>query len=265
MKRTLMGIVLGGLVGTYAAAGPELSGTPEELTAHLQSIPGEITLTGEAETKVEANRAEMVVKVTNSDRSFKNALIRNQQIRADIVATLGKSGIQQERIKMSRFSSTPTQGYFSSKVKSYEVESRVTVEVASEAELQAAAAVVDEKDGVSLLSLTFSNTDKARHETEVLNRALARVKDLKQTYEKELGVTLVPRAAGPQPGIGPGGFARPRSRAVKEVSGMSLVPEEEVLRRHAFSERRLDISQFDQVVYTATVSVVFDVIVKDGK
>lgn len=260
MKKMLMITMMVGVAALSVLAGPQLSGTPDELTAHLRSIPGQVTLTGDAEVKVEADKAEVAVNVRNSDRLFKNALIQNQQMRTDILAALEKSGIPGQHIHMSKFSSTPTQGRFTSKVKSYEIESRVTVEVASEKELQAVAALVDEKEGVTLLSLTFSNSQKAKHSAEVLDQALAKVRNLQRIYEKELGVTLVPKAVGSQPVIASQNLPR-RGYAGKNMSGLSQVLDssEMTMAFHALKQMEPDISQFDQVVYTATVTVTFDV------
>jgi len=260
-------MLTGAAMALRAFAGPELSGTPDELTAHLRSLPGQVTLSAEAEVKVEADQAEVILKVRNTDRSFKNALIQNQQMRADIMATLEKCAVPTERIHMSRFSTTPTQGYFTSKVKAYEVESRVTIQATSEKEIQAIAALVDEKDGVTLLSLTFSNSQKDKNVAGVLQQALAKVNSLKAIYEKELGVALVARAVGSQPAPSGLDLVRRRSYAGKDVSGISsalTAPETSVVL-HALEQREPDLSQFDQVVYTATVTVTFDVVKEDKK
>lgn len=266
MKRTML-ILTGAAMALRAFAGPELSGTPDELTTHLRSLPGQVTLSAEAEVKVEADRAEVILKVRNIDRSFKNALIQNQQMRADIMATLEKCAVPAERIHMSRFSTTPTQGYFTSKVKAYEVESRVTIQATSEKEIQSIAALVDEKDGVTLLSLTFSNSQKDKNTVGVLQQALAKVNSLKSIYEQELGVALVARAVGSQPAPSGLDLARRRSYAGKDVSGISsaLTAPETSLVLHALEQREPDLSQFDQVVYTATVTVSFDVVKEDKK
>ena len=168
---------------------------------------------------------------------------------------------------MSRFSTTPTQGYFSSKVKAYEVESRVTIQATSEKEIQAIAALIDERDGVSLLSLSFNNDQKDTHTAQVLQQALAKVNRLKALYERELGITLVARAVGPQ--LGPSGrnLMRERSYARKEVSGISsgwALPEASVVL-HALEQSGPELTQFDQVVYTATVTVTFYVVTADKK
>jgi uncharacterized protein YggE len=244
-----MAVAVASAVACAALAGPELSGTPDELAAHLNSIPGQVTLTGTAELKIEADKAEVVLGVRTSDRSFKAALVKNQQMRADIMALMETNGIPAKRIRMSRFSSTPTQGFFTSKVKSYEVESRVTVEAASEKEVQAVAAIVDEKEGVSLQSLSFSDTRKDDHAAKAVSLALAKVRSQKSIYERSLDVVLIPRAVGPQPGV----FS-PVVRRAYAAKDMASAPRCESLALQA-----PDISQFDQLVYNVTVVVTFDV------
>lgn len=262
MGKTTMLVLAGFAMALRAAAQPALSGTPDELAAHLRSLPGQATLAAEAERRVEADRAEVVLGLRSAERSFKTALLRNQRRRAEMLATLEKSGIPAERVRVSRFSTMPVQSRFlSSKVKSYEIESRVTVEAASEKEVQAVAAVVDEADDVSLLSLTFDNTRKEEIAAQVLQQALAKIGKLRQAYENELGVTLVPRSVG-APAMPP----MPTSAcAGKNVSGLSLPPPDGKLVLHALAAHgpEQDISQFDQVVYKAAVTVTFDVVPRD--
>ena len=60
---------------------------------------------------------------------------------------------------------------------------------------------------------------------------------------------------------------REHSSARKEVSGISsgwALPEASVVL-HALEQRGPELTQFDQVVYTATVTVTFDVMTADKK
>jgi uncharacterized protein YggE len=260
MKTIVVVIALGVAVAVSVVAEPQVTGTPEELAAHLRSMPGQVTLRGEAEVVVEADTAEIAVQVRNSDRLFKKALAENQRLRAEIMTELEKGGIPVERIRMSRFSSTPMQGYFTGKVKSYEIESRVTVEAAGEKEIQAVAALVDENDEVSLRSLTFKHTEKDKHAADALAQALEKVQALKGIYEEKLGVELVPKSVGPQPRSGHVVRDRPYAEAGLSF-GSRYVPsiEEAAVVIHALEQRGPDVSQFDQVVYKANVTVTFEV------
>ena len=264
MKQTRMLVLMGTMVAFCAMGKADLTGTAEELVAHLREIPGQVTLMAAGELEAEADRADVVIKVRSSDRSFKTALAQNQQTRLEIMATLEKNGIPAERIRLSKFSSTPTQGVFSSKVKSYEIESRVTIEATSEQDIQAVAGVIDEKEGLSVISRTFRDTLKDAHTTQALTKALAKLKDLKGIYEKELGVMLVPRSVGPKPGSVVIEPPMPR-KGFSDASGIASAGEESksIVTMHALEEKGPDISQFDQVFYRAEISVTYDVIRQD--
>jgi uncharacterized protein YggE len=262
MKRVVIVIAFSIAIALSAEAEPQITGTPEELAAHLRSMPGQVTLRGEAEVVVEADTAEIAVHVRNTDRSFKEALAENQRLRSEILAALEKDGIPAERIRMSRFSSTPTQGYFTGKVKSFEIESRVTVEAAREKEIQAVASLVDEKEEVSLRSLTFKHTEKDKHAADALAEALEKVQKLKGIYEEKLGVELVPKSVGAPSKrlLNYGSRYRPYAEASLS-SGTDPWEEafESAVVLHALEQRGPDVSQFDQVVYKANVTVTFEV------
>ncbi len=53
--------------GLLAAAEPQVTGTPEELAAHLRSMPGQLTLRGEAEVVVEAAEIGEVYECTGGN------------------------------------------------------------------------------------------------------------------------------------------------------------------------------------------------------
>ena len=112
------------------------------------------------------------------------------------------------------------------------------------------AAIVDEKEGVSLQSLSFSDTLKDDHAAKAVSLALAKVRSQKAIYERNLDVVLIPRAVGPQPGV----FSPVvrRAYAAKDMASVSISPQSPVVLAP-------DISQFDQLVYNVTVVVTFDV------
>lgn len=254
-------VLMGTMVAFCAMGKPDLTGTADELVAHLQDIPGCMTLRAEGELAVEADCAEVVVKARNADRSFKNALAQNQQTRSEIMVELEKAGIPAERIHLSKFSSIPTQGMFSSKIKSYEIESRITIEAMAESDIQAVAGIIDEKEGLSLFSLSFKDTLKEDHSTQALALALSKLKVLKGIYEKELGISLVPRSVGPQPGPQPGDVPKVGKNFI-EVSGIAMgcdVTVKSITATNVLERQQPDMSQFDQVLYKAEVSVTFDV------
>lgn len=121
MKKIILLVVLS-LCFARAQAEPELKGTPAELSAFLTSVPKTVTVTGEAEMKIPADRALISLNVVTESKSLQDASRENQELRGRILRTLTERGIPAERIKASKFSSTPQYGMFKEKAKSYRVE-----------------------------------------------------------------------------------------------------------------------------------------------
>src|SRR5688572_2525443 len=100
-------------------AEPELKGLPRELTAYLAGVPKIVSIAGESELKIAADRALISLKVVTEHKSLQEALRLNQDIRAKVLSSLKDNGIPEDRVKPSKFSSTPKYGLFGEKAKSY--------------------------------------------------------------------------------------------------------------------------------------------------
>src|SRR5437762_13237007 len=117
-----------------AFAEPELRGTASELNQYLTGVPRMVSVNGEGEVRVPADRAVISLKVTTESKSLQEALRANQDARTKLLSYFNKQGIPAERVQASRFSSTPKFGLFSEKAKSYRVENVVKVTVLDEKE-----------------------------------------------------------------------------------------------------------------------------------
>lgn len=263
----MLTMLVAACVARGAGAAPTMSGTADEIAAQLKAMPGRITLRGECERKVEADCANVVVLISNSEKSLRPALQKNQATRAEILAALERDGIPTGRVHMTRFSSAPRTGFFSGKAKAFDIESRMLVEATSEKDILAVASFMEGRTDVALVSISFENTQQEAIGKEVLSRALSRVDELKSVYEKQLGARLVVRAVGPQDHGRPVEPALRRHTVGKEVSGMAQALSSPELGAviHALEQAPPDLSQFDQVVYRATVDVTFDVFPEDRK
>src|ERR1044071_6697874 len=100
----------------------ELKGSPVDLSAYLATVPRTVSVTGESEVKVQADRADIRLKVTTENKSLQDALRNNQEIRSRIVGALKDHGFPNDRIQASRFCSTPKYGVVGDKAKRYRVE-----------------------------------------------------------------------------------------------------------------------------------------------
>ena len=241
------------------AAEPELRGSPDELSAYLGTLPGRMTLTATADLEVEADRAVVAVRVVNEDRLLQEAMLKNRAIRSDILRALVEEGVEEDRIHVSQFSSTPNYGRMSGKAKSYEIEGMVTVNAVNESEVQAVAAIIDEKPEVSLDSLTFEHSSEEKHRREILEKAFKRLHEQQALYEEHLGVTLRPRSVGPDK-------ERPVELAVIDDYAASLGLGKVGFSWSAAPEGYPEIvmpSRFGQVEYRAAITVTYDLLPND--
>lgn len=178
------------LFAVQLRAEPELKGTPAELTGYLTGVPKLVNLTGEAELKIAADRALISVKVVTENKSLQEASRANQEIRARILRTLAEQGIPNERVKPSRFSSTPKYGVFQEKAKSYRVENTVKITAQDEREFQAIANLVDCIGEARYESIEFDHSDKDALKAKALTQALDKAIEKKRLHEEMLGVKL---------------------------------------------------------------------------
>jgi uncharacterized protein YggE len=178
----------------HLSADPEFKGTPAELAAYLNNVPRIVTVAGEAELKVPADRATVMLKVTTENKSLEEALRANQEMRAKIVAALKQRGIAPEKVQSSQFSSTPKHWIFSEKAKAYRIENNVKVSVQDEKELSAIAPIVDKNSEVQFVGIEFEHSDKESLKRQVLGSALHSASERKSVFEQRLGVKLLPKS-----------------------------------------------------------------------
>jgi uncharacterized protein YggE len=170
----------------------ELKGTESELIRYLGTLPKTVNIVGEAEVKVPAEKAVVTLKVTTENKSLQEALRYNQEVRGKVTSFLIKQGIPGERIRASRFSSTPKFGWFKEKAKSYRVENLVKVTVQDEKELQSAGSAVDTSPEVQFVGAEFEHDQKETLKAKVVAQACDNANEKRKTYEEKLGVKLAP-------------------------------------------------------------------------
>jgi uncharacterized protein YggE len=190
MKRAILLLVLCVPCAGFAAAEPELKGSPAELGNYLAGQQVQAAFAGEAEVKVPADRAVVTLRLSNEHKSLKEASQANRQLRASVTAYLVEQGIGAERIQSAKFSSTPRTGTFTDKVKSYRIESQVEVTVHDDKEFQAAAGSIDKWSDVTYLGVRFEHSEKDAMRLKTIGQACDNAMARKKTYEEKLGVKL---------------------------------------------------------------------------
>ena len=182
------------LVSKLSAAEPELKGSPAELASYLATLPKLVSVAGESELKVTADRAVVSLRVITEQKSLQETLRANQEARAKLVSWLKERGVPADRIQASKFSSTTKSGVFTDKAKSYRVENVLNVKVQDEKEFQAVAHGVDAIAEVQFNGVTFEQSDKEMLRNKALTEALDNANQRKRVFEEKLNVKLTPKS-----------------------------------------------------------------------
>ncbi len=174
-------------------ADPQLNGSPYELEKFLSGVPKLVTVTGETEMKVPADRATVMLRISTENKLLSEALKSNQVVRTKLLGYLKTKSIPLDRVQASKFSSTPKYGWFSEKAKSYRVDNFVKVTVQDETEFQAVAGAVDTWPEIQYLSIDFDYSNKDALKSQAIAKACDNAAEKRKTYEDKFGVALVAR------------------------------------------------------------------------
>jgi hypothetical protein len=244
------------LIAVQLRAEPELKGSASELAGYLTAVPKLVSLTGEAEVKVPADRALISLKVVTENKSLQEASRVNQEIRSRILRTLAKQGIPNERVRPSKFSSTPKYGVFREKAKSYRVENTVKISAQDEKEFQAVANLVDAIAEVRYESIEFEHSDKDGLKAKALAQAIDKAGEKKKLYEERLGVKLSPKAFQETPAVAlpPLSVQRAYAKQATYSSGVANQPAFSGVGDAQADDQDMP-SSFAELVYRAQVAI----------
>ena len=234
----------------------QLSGTPDELREFLHSRPNTVNINGEAELTAYKDVAKISLMVTTEERTLSRAMEVNQALRLELIQDFLAAGIPQADINNSKFSSSPQFGLFGRNPNSFEVSSRMEVEVNSEEHLQLLAAAADEHGEVDFESTEFEHSEEDAFEQQVKETALQDVMAQKAYYESSLGLELeaVNFFYG---GIRQMSRAMPRAAIAQE---MALDASGGRASSSAAMSAPTVAPTFDEVEYQTNITVVFEII-----
>ena len=188
MKPAILALLL--LSTIKVAAEPELKGSPAELTSYLSGLPKLVSITGESEVKVPADRAVVTLKISTESKALQESLRLNQEARGRVVAFLKESGFGTNQIQAARFSSTQKYGIFAEKAKSHRVDNFLKVTVRDEKEFQTVASAVDRWPEVQFLGIDFEHSNKEALKARAQIQACDNAGERKKLFEDKLGVKL---------------------------------------------------------------------------
>jgi uncharacterized protein YggE len=237
-------------------AAPELKGSPDELRSFLQKSPTKVTVRGYAEESAYADVAIVTLIIATENKQMSAALSANSSLRAAISKGFVAAGIAPESINTSKFSTSPQFGWFGDKPKSYEIVNRMKVEISGESQLKAVASAADLNIEIDFSDIEFKHTQKEQLKTQLLQEAIDDVMSQKKFYEDQLGLQLVPVS-----------FTAPDvSVPARRAASRSALEEITVTARKRSDMDEFDASvpvTFDEIEYSARVSVVFEIVSAD--
>jgi uncharacterized protein YggE len=239
-----------------APAETELKGNPRELASYLAQLPQMVSITGESEVKVPADKAEVTIKVTTDSKSLSEALRLNQEARGRVAAFLLGNGFSTNQIQGAKFSSTQKSGWFSDKAKNHRIDNFLKIVVRDEKEFQTVGNAVDKWPEVQLIGIDVQHSDKQALKAKAHGEALAKAGERRRMYEENLGVKLVPKGFQESSSSPPPQAPLYANRAASIATGYektSHIPE-----REPGSSEEIG-SPFGELTFTARVVVQYAV------
>lgn len=233
---------------------PELKGTPQDLRDLLHPEARIVTIQASAEETAYFDRAIVSMVVTTEEKQLADAIATNSTLRERLAQALASAGITQDKIKNSKFSSSPQYSWLGKTPSSYKVINRVAVTIENEDQLEAIARLADQNKEVALSDTAFEHTLKENFNKKVKAEALAKVMAQKADYEQVLGIKLSPVGIR---------TANIRQRATR---GAAMLEEVVVTASRASSSDYVSQSEstpatpsFDEVKYEADLFVDFKI------
>ncbi len=243
------------MITTPLTAETELKGHPDELKSFIHPDKKTVTITGTEKEKAYSDKAIVSLVITTEKKKLAVALQANSELRAKISSVLISTGLTQDNIKTSKFSTSPQFGWFSDKPNSYEVVNRMAISIIDEAHLNAIAKISDEYDEISLTGTEFEHTLKSKVEAKLKKNALLKVMNQKTFYEKSLDLKLKAVSFYDSDVVSAG------TRGAQDLEERIVVTGSRTKISSYESNRAEVVKQtFDEVEYSVTISVQFEIV-----
>jgi uncharacterized protein len=244
------------LVSTSALSAPELKGTPEELRGFLHPADKVVSIHALAEEKAYSDIAIVSLVVTTEDKLLSDAISKNTILRAKITQSLVASGIHENLIKSSKFSSSPQYGWFGSKPSSFKIVNRMAISITDETHLKEIAVISDQYQEVDFSDTEFEHSAKDEYKQKVKAKAIDKILKQKIFYEKSLGLKLTAI------GIRVSHIRQIATRGARVLEGAVISNrkhESDSFTSIAKFKEQAPSTSFDEVKYEADITVDFKI------
>ncbi|MEM9335260.1 MAG: SIMPL domain-containing protein [Pseudomonadota bacterium] len=254
LKYTTLLLLIATLFSVPASA-TELTGTPEELRAFLQSQVRTIVLRDDAEEVGSNDIAKITLVIRTQERELSLSLEANNRKREAVAAALAALGLDADDIKSSKYSASPQFGWFGSKPNNFEVVNKLVASVDNPTLFQEVAKIADGDDDISFGGVEFEHSEEDAFEQKVRDKAVDKILEQARYFEQKLGLRL--KAVS----FNYGNVLRARSDGFQYLEEVVMTGSR---LQSATPEPAVSVPTFDEVVYRASASVTFEVIPAGG-
>jgi uncharacterized protein len=244
------------LFSTQAMSAPELKGTPQELIGFLHPADKVVSINAQAEEKAYSDIAIVSLVVTTEDKLLSDAISKNTSLREKITQRLVASGIHENSIQSSKFSSSPQYGWFGSKPTSFKIVNRMAISISDETHLKEIAVISDRFQEVDLSDTEFEHSAKDEYNQKVKAKAIDKILKQKLFYEKTLGLKLTAI------GIRDSHIRQIATRGARVLEGAVVSnrkQDNDSLSSIAKFKEQAPSTSFDEVKYEADITVDFKI------
>lgn len=192
LKQTLAALVLASSLTACHDRSPQVIAVPTP--SELVERPGQMTVTGQATLEVSPDCADLTITLNSDDLHPGTAARAIEQKKQQLIAALGKLGVEGADLKLSNLQFDPLyepnpMGYSTIKVHTYRAQIMVTATTRDFAKI---AGIMDAaaSAGASAMSSQFRRSDLSALKKKVRDMALTAAKDKAKQTADALGVKV---------------------------------------------------------------------------
>ena len=191
MKRIVWCVLAMAALLPLGAAEPELTGTPSQLKEYLSDIPQVITLNGQVDLPVDADRVIFTLSIATEGETLDGALKALRGKKDDVVKGLKAKGVAPEKILTLNLPVVPLYRVATAdKSERFKAATYVRVCVDNDKDFEVAADFINSTKEVVYEGMTYELVDETGPKVKALEMICADIERRKQVYEAKFGILL---------------------------------------------------------------------------
>jgi uncharacterized protein YggE len=191
MKRIIWCVLAAIALLPLGAAEPELTGTPTQLKDYLSDVAQVITLTGQEDLQVNADRVIFTLSIATEAETLDGALKALREKKDSVVKGLKAKGVAPEKILTMNLPVVPLYRVATAdKSERFKAATYVRVCVDNDKDFEVASDFINAAKEVVYEGMTYELVDETGPKVKALETICADIDRRKQVYEAKFGVLL---------------------------------------------------------------------------